>query len=367
MINYLIRNGIGTIVCGASFCTVLTTSCLSVNTEQTTEHVQTKLPNDSANVTVTVLKPVDFKRELITNGTITAADKADLRFETPEIVAEIFVKNGQRVAKGQKIAALARFKLQNAMNQARDNLEKAKLELQDVLISQGYAVADSLNVPIETLKIAKIKSNYEQSTIQYNLAQYNLDNAVLYAPFDGVVANLFSKAHNTPPAAEPFCTLIGSRVLEADFSVLENELALISMGDPIQLSPFALNDDTLSGNIIEINPLVDENGMVRIKARIQGATGRLYNGMNVKVRVQQSAGAQLVIPKTALVLRNNRKVVFTAQNGKAMWNYVQTGLENSTGYVVTEGLQAGDSVIYDGNLNLAHETPIWIKGKQQTE
>src|SRR5690606_23340168 len=127
------------------------------------------------------------------------------------------------------------------------NLEKSKLELQDVLISQGYAVADSLNVPQDVMKIAKIKSNYEYSAIQYELAQYNLDNAVLYAPFDGLVANLFAKKYNMPPANEPFCTIIGSQVLEADFKVLEGELALIDKDDQVQLSPFAMNGYTVSG------------------------------------------------------------------------------------------------------------------------
>lgn len=336
------------------------TACSITDKQQKEEHVQTVLPADSGYVKTMVLQYADFSSELISNGTIAAAEKVDLRFETPEIVEEIYVRNGQHVTKGQKIAALARFKLQNALDQARDNLEKSKLELQDVLISQGYAVEDSLSVPPEIMKIAKIKSNYENSVIQYQLAQYNLNNSVLYAPFEGIVANLFSKRYNVPPSSDPFCTIIGSQVLEADFQVLEGELALINKGDPIQLSPFAL-DYTVSGRVDEINPMVDEHGMVRIKARIHGDSDRLYDGMNIKVRIQQSKGKQLVIPKTALVLRNNRKVVFTAKNGKATWNYVQTGMENSAGYIITEGLQAGDSVIYEGNLNLAHETPIRVE------
>jgi hypothetical protein len=70
---------------------------------------------------------------------------------------------------------------------------------------------------------------------------------------------------------------------------------------------------------------------------------------------------QLVIPKEALVLRTNKKVVFTLKNERAQWVYVETGLENSGGYVVTAGLAAGDSVIYEGNINLAHESPVRVK------
>ena len=59
-------------------------------------------------------------------------------------------------------------------------------------------------------------------------------------------------------------------------------------------------------------------------------------------------------------MRNNKKVVFTLKNNQANWNYAQTGLENSTGYIITEGLREDDSIIYQGNLNLAHESKIKI-------
>ncbi len=335
-------------------------ACTNVKLKEDEGSVQTILPGEIAQVKAFVLKSKIFNHELISNGTIEAAEKVDLRFEGADIVEEIYVKNGEQVKKGQKIARLAQFKLENALKQAADNLEKSSLELQDVLISQGYALKDSLKVPAETMKIAKIKSNYENSMIQYELARYHVDHSVLYAPYDGIVANLFAKKYNMPSGNEPFCTIIASQSLDAHFTVLESELPLIRKGDQVQLSPFSYQDYTVAAVIDEINPVVDENGMVKVKARIAGSSPRLYEGMHIKIRVQRSAGSQLIIPKEALVLRNNKKVVFTAKDHKAHWNYVETGLENSTGYVVTEGLKDGDSIIYDGNLNLAHETPIVI-------
>ncbi|MDE6378363.1 MAG: efflux RND transporter periplasmic adaptor subunit, partial [Duncaniella sp.] len=68
----------------------------------------------------------------------------------------------------------------------------------------------------------------------------------------------------------------------------------------------------------------------------------------------------LVIPKSALVLRSGRQVVFTLDGDKAMWNYVTTGLENLNHYTVTDGLAPGMKVIVTGNLNLAHEAPVKV-------
>jgi len=122
-----------------------------------------------------------FAREILANGTVTAVRKADLYFQSNEVVTHIYVRNGDRVAKGQKIASLDLFKLNSAFQQASDNLEKSKLELQNILIGQGYSVKDSLKIPKEFMRIAKIRSNYIQNSLQCNMAAYNLKNAVFCA------------------------------------------------------------------------------------------------------------------------------------------------------------------------------------------
>ena len=99
--------------------------------------------------------------------------------------------------------------------------------------------------------------------------------------------------------------------------------------------------------------------MVKVKAAVNGK-GRLCSGMNVRVNVHRSLGGQLVIPKSAVVLRSGKQVVFTLKDGKAMWNYVHTGLENMEEYTITDGLEEGMEVIVTGNVNLAHEAPVKV-------
>jgi len=330
----------------------------SDQTEQE-ENKKQEITDKPTPVKVMHLAMSEFNHDLIANGTVASQRLAELKFQTSENVTRVYVKNGDRVTKGQKLAELDQFKLRNTMLQSKDNLERAKLELQDVLIGQGYNLRDSLKIPADVMKIAKVRSNYDQSLINFQMAEYNLKNAVLYAPFAGVVANLFTKEHNIPVSSEAFCTIIDNTHPEVVFNILENEIVIVNKGGKVKISPYAIGDYSVEGQISEINPLIDKNGMVRVKATLN-ASNKLLDGMNVKVLIQRRIGNQLVIPKVALVLRTNKKVVFTLKNGKAYWNYVSTGLENSSGYVVTEGLQAGDSVIYDGNINLAHESPVVV-------
>jgi hypothetical protein len=104
--------------------------------------------------------------------------------------------------------------------------------------------------------------------------------------------------------------------------------------------------------------VVDKNGMVRVKATLDNKDNAFAEGMNAKVRVQRLLGQRLVIPKSALLSRSNRQVVFTYKDGMALWVYVETAQENSDSHVVVSGLKAGDEVIHEGNFNLAHETPV---------
>ncbi|GAE82049.1 RND family efflux transporter MFP subunit [Bacteroides reticulotermitis] len=326
--------------------------------------VSTVLPDGDNRVSAQILKRCDFHHELISNGKVNARSKADLRFETGEVIARIYVKNGDRVRKGQKLAELDQFRLEQKMAQAEDALAKASLELQDVLIGQGYTSDDFSKVPAETMKLAKVKSGYDQTKSQYELIKRELEHATLVAPFDGIVANLFAKPHNPANTSEVFCTVIDTRGMEADFTVLESELSFIKMGDKVSVTPYA-GGDSYEGSVSEVNPLVDVNGMVKVKAAVNGQD-KLFSGMNVRVSVRRSLGGQLVIPKTAVVLRSGKQVVFTLSNDKAMWNYVHTGLENATEYVVSDksqkgiadGLLEGDTVIITGNLNLAHEAEV---------
>ncbi len=347
-------------------CTLIS-ACKADKKETNEETVQQLLPDRPAEVTVMTLTSSDFEHELVSNGKISARNVAELKFQTSEVISAIYVRNGARVEKGQRIAMLDTYSLTNAMNQAKDALDRSKLEYQDVLIGQGYRLDNPEAVPEEVDELAKVKSGYNTAQTQYNMAVRNLEQATLTAPISGVVANLFAKPNTLSTPSDIFCNIIDTRSLEAIFTVLENELGMIQIGDKIKVMPFSMPGVEVEGRVSEINPWVDKNGMVQVKASI-GYHSRMVEGMNVRVSIFRSLGKQWVVPKSAVVLRTGRQVVFTLENGKAIWNYVQTGLENASSYTITgETLKEGDRIITSGNINLAHESPVTVIGSEVTE
>ena len=335
-------------------------SCSEQKESSEKEGVETVLPSQVNEVTVLKLKKTDFNHEMVSNGKVVARQYADLSFRaTSEPLAKIYVRNGDRVRKGDKIAELDLFTLNNRLVQAKNAMDRALLDMKDVLIGQGYAPDQLDNVPADIRQLAEVKSAYGQSKASYEMAEYELQQAVITAPFDGVVANLFAKKFNRPDGSRPFCRVIASGAMEVSFSVLESELQLIHRGDKVKVSPYSASA-ACTGRVTEINPLVDENGMVKVLASVDGGT-KLFDGMNVRVSVERKVKDMFVVPKTALVLRDGKKVIFTLKDGMAMWNYVETGLENLSEYTVSgDGMEEGAMVIVDGNVNLAHEAPVKV-------
>ena len=348
---------------------LLLASCASNNSEKEAvsevkkDSVLTIKRRTGEPIETMILCESTFNRELSGNGKVVAKRSAEMRFSSLEQIAHVWVRNGDKVRKGEKLAQLDLFALERSLAQAKDNLEQSKLDLQDVLIGRGYSLDAQASAPADEVELAKVKSGYNKTLIAYELAENNFRKATLVAPFDGVIANLKAKGNNISNG-DVFCMVIDDKNPEVEFSVLESELSLVKRGYPVYVQPFVNStSEALIGSVSEINPIVENNGMVKVKAQVKN-NGTLLQGMNVNILLRQPMEQALVIPKSAVVMRSGKPVVFTRVNGKAQWNYVQITAENSDSCVVAprskeyEGLSVGDSVIVSGNLNLAHETKL---------
>lgn len=338
-------------------------ACSSDKEQKKEENVQQILPETLAEVTVDTLKTKTFSSEIVSNGQLTSANIAELRFQVAEPIATVYVRNGQFVSKGQKIASLQSFSYDNKLRQAQYEVERTKLELQDILIGQGYKLKDTVTIPKDIMELAAVKSGYSRALNQYRMTQYDTKKMTLTAPINGVVANLKSNKNSIANTGEAFCNIVDMHRMNVAFKVLENELGIIKKGDKVQVTPYAMPDVKMQGRITEINPWVDKDGMLAVKASVNYHK-KMVEGMNVKISIFRSLSQQWVVPKTAVVLRTGKQVVFVYKDGKALWNYVTTNLENATEYTITsETLKEGDVIITTGNVNLAHESPVKVIAK----
>ncbi|WP_319229253.1 efflux RND transporter periplasmic adaptor subunit [Draconibacterium orientale] len=319
------------------------------------------LPEEKNTVEVITLEKKDFLKEIVSNGKLSASQQAELYFEISGSIASINVQNGNTIGKNQVIAGLNNETYRLNIRKADITMEQARIDKLDALIGMGYSTTDTV-YSAEHEAIADIRSGYNQAQVTIEEARLQLEKTELKAPFTGKVSGIKQKPFEQANLSEPFCTLINDRRFYIDFPLLETEISKVKLGQDVTISPISGANNT-TGKICEIDPKIDENGLIWLKAEVENP-GQYMQGMNVKVSIKQAISDQLVVPKDAVVLRQNREVLFRYTNGIAYWTYIKVLNENENEYAVVaaEGatLSAGDTVIVSNNLNLAHESEVEI-------
>lgn len=345
--------------------TVFLSSCASGDSGTFKEGKAVSVPQVNE-VEVIVLEKTDFARQLLSNGKLKAWRRASLVFGTAGVLSQVNATNGSLVQEGTVIARVDSPDLELSLEAAQIALEKARLSLYDVLAGQGYAAMDTLSVPSDVLEMAKMRSGYTSSLNSLQKARYDVEGMVLKAPFKGRIADLKLSRYDKV-SSDVFCTLIDDSSFDVDFPVMESEYAFVAKGLPVKVSPFADPSVRLDGVVTQINPTVDKNGQISVRAKVRN-DGSLIDGMNVKVIVERLMPGQLVVPRSAVVVRDNLDVLFTySDDGKAHWTYVNILESNGDSHVVQANLdrgaslKAGDKVIVSGNLNLADGSSVQLK------
>ena len=351
---------------GAGAAAILLLACTGTSDKnQNPEVGRAEYQTERNRVDTMILRPREFALEILGNGKLRALRKSVLKFGGTGDLAEVRVVNGQRVEEGEVLAVLNPRQSELKLRQARQDMQKAEIDLTDNLIGFGYG-SDTAQVPKDILKVALIRSGYTTAKNNLELAQMELAATVLKAPFAGKVANVGVKAYEQVP--EAFCTLIDDRFFQVDFNLLESEIPFAKRGHGVKVSTFLEPEAYYEGRITEINPLVDEKGQINIRAEIPNTSGLLMEGMNVRVVLRESLSGQWAVPKSAVVIRANQEVLFRyGPDGKAMWTYVDVLMSNSDSHVVAPNrskgaeLNPGDAVIVSGNLNLADGSRVEIR------
>ncbi|MCQ2058445.1 MAG: efflux RND transporter periplasmic adaptor subunit [Bacteroidaceae bacterium] len=330
------------------------------DTEKESELAKQEYAIAKNQVEVMTLERKMFNKQLVCNGRLEAVRRSGVSFQAQGILASIKVKDGDVVKKGQILAELDKEQLQSSMEQAQLAYDKAVLNLADRLLEYGYTLSDTASIPAEKRRIIYINSGYADALISYRNAQRNLQNAELRAPYSGKVVSVKAKEYESAGA---FCTLIDDSYMTVRFNVLETEYDFVHVGQVVRVTPFNDNKCVIDGSVVSVNPSVDDHGQIAVTARVQN-NGNLLDGMNVRILLENSVPDQLVVPKSAVVIRDNMEVLFRYIDGIARWTYVKVLLSNTMEHVVEANkergaeLNVGDLVITSGNLNLGDDAPV---------
>ncbi len=309
------------------------------------------------------LRRSSFNMQLVCNGRLVAISRSEISFPSQGVVTKIYVHDGSRVAKGTLLAETDKRDKLLQVQKSERNLENTRITLADKLISLGYGGIND-KVPDDVMQRAKLTSGYISAQFQLAEARRALADCELRAPFAGRVADMECQLYQN---ASKFGKLINDTYFDIEFKVLEVELSSIMLGEKVKVVPFIDAKKLFVGEIVQLNPMVDDKGMVTVRARMRNTDKTLIDGMNVKVVVERTVPNMIVVPKSAVVERDGYHVIFEVADNEAVWTYVDIVHSNSTQFAITgcavkeTKINEGEVVITSDNQNLADGTPVKVK------
>jgi len=325
------------------------------NQQQQDKHIKVKID---------IAKKSKFNKQILTNGIIKANQKTNLHFKNSGYLQNIFIKNGQWISKNKLVAKQENQLLQNALTKAEITVKKAQQKYQELLLS--YNLNDSIIKPDEKIKLS-IKSGLSEAINNLKEAKIRYNNTLLYSPFSGIVANAQNTTGKLVSPSDTIATVINPHTYHVVFKLMENEIGLIRKGLKVSIKNLS-NNSSIEAIIDDINPMVAPDGTVQVKAKLTSTKHNFVEGMHVSVTINIPVSDMILIPKNALVVRNDKDVVFSLHNkNTAIWHYVDIFGENTTHYAISKGLKEGDTIIVSNNLNLAHNSIVEIEPEKQSK
>lgn len=180
-------------------------------------------------------------------------------------------------------------------------------------------------------------------------AQSDLESLEIKAPFDGAVVDAPLKAGQSVAEGAALITLTDPHKLEAQVTVVEEDLPLVLPGQAVQLFFDAVPEANVTGKVARIVPrrASGDRAVYTVYLTLDEAPKMLASGMTVD--------ASIVIQSRADVLRLPRAVVRARSDGSAqveVWvndhaepRTVQVGLRGDSFVEILSGLEAGEQVV----------------------
>jgi RND family efflux transporter MFP subunit len=335
-------------------------------------------------VQVAMAQPVAADAESVRSSTLDASGyvvarrQATVSAKITGRVVEVLIEEGQRVAADEVVARLddtnARARHAQAvaqLAQQRASVEAASIALanaeptfarsrqqleRQVISAQEFDSAKATYDAVRTgLDVARRAVGVAEATLA--LAQRELDDTVVRAPFAGIVT---VKAAQEGEMVSPISagggftrtgigTIVDMDSLEIEVDVSENFINRVQPDQDVTATLNAYPDWKIPAYVIAIIPTADRaKATVRVRIGFRERDARILPEMGVRVAFLSEGGAPLqsaqpavVVPEEAIQVSGDTGTVFVVQDDTIEQRAVRVGGTTAEGRIVLSGISAG--------------------------
>lgn len=328
---------------------------------------------------------------VVANGYVVARTKAAVSAKIPGRLAMLNVSEGSRVEKGQIIARLDNADYAAGVGQAeaevasakatlieaqsdRDQAQREYVRVRDVhgqnpnLVSPQEVENAESRVQQADARLSAQSSRVDAAAAGLRVAQANLENTYIRAPFSGTVLRKEAEVGEVVAPSVGGGLTRGAVVTMADLATLEVEvdvneayIARISSAQQARITLDAYPDTAFRGSVRQVVPTADrQRATVQVKVAIIDRDPRILTEMGAKVEFLEAARPapagsaavaerpRILVPATAIRTENGRAVVWIVRDGKLQKRDVDAGPVSGNFREIRSGLSGGEQLLVGG-------------------
>lgn len=281
-----------------------------------------------------------------TSGRLASKAEVRLSFKVGGLVGRMLVDEGQAVQDGQLLAQLDLLEIRAQGQQAKSTYDKARRDLERTEALRADKVAT-----LEQVQDAQTALELAQS--RWDMAQFNLRHASIYAPSAGTILKRFAETGELAAPGAPmllFGTTGRDWVLRV--GVTDREVVRLRLGDPASVLFDAYPGRTFAAQVTEIAGAADPlSGTYEVELRVDAAGAKLLSGFVASVTLTPAQTETLfpVPPDAVLGADGSAGFVYVLSGDRTVVRVpVQIGrlMDNAVG--IRSGLEAGQRVVTTG-------------------
>ncbi|CAN5588340.1 hypothetical protein BH11ARM2_BH11ARM2_04150 [soil metagenome] len=243
---------------------------------------------------------------------------------------------------------------------AREAVRQAQQGVQSAQATKDLDAVLGDQVNVARANVAALEASLRSSEAQMRIAQQNLADAKIRAPFAGRVNGQPIQVGQVVAPGTQILRLVGPGASYFEGDVPESQLSQISIGLPVQVKISALNK-TVSGRVAALAPQTNAVGRqftarIEFNERPQGLSPGLFATGEITLRSVPNA---TVLPTDAVLSDENGSYVVTVQGDTAKRIPVTVGIRQGEKVQVV-GLPSGAMVIQKGQANLSDGAKVKV-------
>ena len=282
-------------------------------------------------------------------------------------ITQVGFQEGQDVKKGDLLFSIDRQPFEAALGQAQANLArdiaqaanaKAQADRYSALEKAGVISPEQAEQMRTAANALEEAVHADRAAVE--TARVNLQYCSIYSPLEGRTGNLMVHQGNVVKANDvPLVTINQVKPIYVTFAIPEQYLADVKKYDAthkLKVQAKVPSEQAAEGTLSFIDNAVDTaTGTIKLKGTFVNAERKLWPGQFADVTLTLTTEANaVVVPAQAVQTGQKGQYVFVVkQDGTAQQVQVSVDRTLDGQSVITSGLEAGQTVVTDGQLRLA--------------